>query len=76
MKNRFDQDTALTPKGEGLYEVEINRGWWIVRGPNGGYVAAILAKAAPLIVFVYTGVFSTVGAVVGTLVSAPSAKRS
>jgi hypothetical protein len=35
-----------------------------------------LAKAAPLIVFVYTGVFSTVGAVVGALVSAPAAKRS
>lgn len=46
MKNRFDQDTAVTPVGEGRYEVEINRGWWIVRGPNGGYVAAILAKAA------------------------------
>ncbi|MFT5443809.1 MAG: acyl-CoA thioesterase [Myxococcota bacterium] len=46
MQNRFDQDTAITPNGVGHYDVNINRGWWIIRGPNGGYVAAILAKAA------------------------------
>src|SRR3954447_9589222 len=23
----------------------MDRGWWIVRGPNGGYVAAILVRA-------------------------------
>jgi acyl-CoA thioesterase len=46
MTNRFDRDTAIKPIGEGRYEVRIDRGWWIVRGPNGGYVAAILAKAA------------------------------
>ncbi len=44
--NRFDRDTEITPIGDGRYEVRIDRGWWIVRGPNGGYVAAILAKAA------------------------------
>ena len=46
MTNRFDRDTEIKPIGEGRYEVRIDRGWWIVRGPNGGYVAAILAKAA------------------------------
>ena len=44
--NRFDRDTEVKPVGQGRYEVRIDRGWWIVRGPNGGYVAAILAKAA------------------------------
>lgn len=46
MDNRFDRDTALTPLGEGRFGVRIDRGWWIIRGPNGGYIAAILAKAA------------------------------
>ncbi len=44
--NRFDRDTTVTPSGNGRYEVLIDRGWWIIRGPNGGYIAAILAKAA------------------------------
>jgi acyl-CoA thioesterase len=43
--NRFQRDTAARPLGEGRYAVRIDRGWWIVRGPNGGYVAAILLRA-------------------------------
>lgn len=50
MDNRFDRDTALTPLGEGRFRVGIDRGWWIIRGPNGGYIAAILAKAAAAMV--------------------------
>ena len=50
MTNRFDRDTAVTPNGDGSFDVRIDRGWWIVRGPNGGYVAAILAKAASAVV--------------------------
>ncbi|MCR9095822.1 MAG: thioesterase family protein [bacterium] len=46
MENRFDRDTALTRLTDGRFEVRIDRGWWIIRGPNGGYIAAILAKAA------------------------------
>ena len=46
MKSRFDQDTTIEPVGDGRYIVNINTGWWIIRGPNGGYLAAILAKAA------------------------------
>ncbi len=42
---RFDRDTAVTRKSPGVYAVEINHGWWIVRGPNGGYIAALLANA-------------------------------
>ncbi len=46
MENRFDRDTALSAQGDGRFGVTIDRGWWIIRGPNGGYIAAILATAA------------------------------
>ena len=36
---------ALTSGGSGRYDVEINDLYWIVGGPNGGYLAAILAHA-------------------------------
>lgn len=45
MPTRFDRDTAVTPKATDLYEANISRAWWIVRGPNGGYIAAILVRA-------------------------------
>lgn len=48
MTNRFDRDTAVRPAGAagpGTYEGRIDRGWWVVRGPNGGYVAALLLRA-------------------------------
>src|SRR3990172_9469408 len=43
--NRFERDTAVEHLGDGRYAARIDRGWWIVRGPNGGYVAAILLRA-------------------------------
>ncbi len=43
--HRFDRDTAVEALGEGRYAARIDRGWWIVRGPNGGYVAALLVQA-------------------------------
>jgi acyl-CoA thioesterase len=45
MTTRFDRDTEVRPLGDGIYEGRIDRGWWIVRGPNGGYLAAILLRA-------------------------------
>ncbi|MCZ6781998.1 MAG: thioesterase family protein [Proteobacteria bacterium] len=36
---------ASTSGREGLYHARIDPGWWIVRGPNGGYVAAIVLRA-------------------------------
>jgi acyl-CoA thioesterase len=42
---RFDRDTAIESKGGGVYAARIDRGWWVVRGPNGGYVAAIVLRA-------------------------------
>jgi acyl-CoA thioesterase len=42
---RFDRDTAVRRLADGEYEARIDRGWWIVVGPNGGYLAAIVARA-------------------------------
>lgn len=42
---RFRTDTAVTPLSAGRYTAEIDRGWWIERGPNGGYLAAIVLRA-------------------------------
>lgn len=47
---RFDTDTAVIPAGDGVFDGRIDRGWWIVRGPNGGYVAAILVRAMTMAV--------------------------
>jgi acyl-CoA thioesterase len=41
---RFDRDTELEHLGPGRYRGRIDTGWWIVAGPNGGYVAAILLR--------------------------------
>jgi acyl-CoA thioesterase len=43
--NRFQRDTAVERLGPDRYAARIDRGWWIVRGPNGGYVAALLLRA-------------------------------
>lgn len=42
---RFDRDTAVRPVGEGVFAARVDPGWFIVRGPNGGYVAAMLLRA-------------------------------
>jgi acyl-CoA thioesterase len=44
-ETRFDRDTAVRRLADGEYEARIDRGWWIVVGPNGGYLAAILTRA-------------------------------
>lgn len=41
----FERDTAVDPLGEGRYRARISRSWWILVGPNGGYVAAVLLRA-------------------------------
>jgi acyl-CoA thioesterase len=42
---RFDSDTEVEFAGHGIYRTRIDRGWWVVAGPNGGYVAAVLLRA-------------------------------
>jgi hypothetical protein len=48
MSDRFDRDTALEAIGDGAYRARIDHGWWVARGPNGGYVAALMLRALGL----------------------------
>src|SRR4051812_49725072 len=41
----FDADTAVQRVGPELFKARIDPKWWVIRGPNGGYVAAILQRA-------------------------------
>jgi acyl-coenzyme A thioesterase PaaI-like protein len=50
MARTFDQDTDLTPAGEGEWRGEIADGWWTPRGPLGGYVMAIVQRGLGLAV--------------------------
>jgi acyl-CoA thioesterase len=43
--SRFARDTAVTGLGGGRYAAHIDEGWWVQRGPNGGYLAAIVLRA-------------------------------
>jgi len=45
VSNEFDRDTAVRRLAPGRYAADMARGWWILRGPNGGYVAAVLLRA-------------------------------
>jgi acyl-CoA thioesterase len=46
----FDEDIALRPAGEGVYEGDIQGEWWTPRGPLGGYVMALMLNAFRLAV--------------------------
>jgi acyl-CoA thioesterase len=41
----FDDETALERQGASTYHGRMTRAFWIINGPNGGYVAAILLRA-------------------------------
>lgn len=41
----FDTDTAVRPLGAGVYEADVHSRWWVGRGPNGGYLGAIVLRA-------------------------------
>jgi acyl-CoA thioesterase len=41
----FLADTGLRPLGPGRFEATITQRWWIVLGPNGGLLAALLLRA-------------------------------
>ncbi len=43
--NPFDADIAVEPLAEGRFGAVIRENWWVGRGPNGGYVAALLINA-------------------------------
>jgi acyl-CoA thioesterase len=41
----FDADTAVSPVGDGAFAATISDQWAVPRGPNGGYIAAIVLRA-------------------------------
>jgi acyl-CoA thioesterase len=45
VSSRFDRDTAVTVLSDGTIAARMDPGWWIERGPNGGYVAAVTLRA-------------------------------
>jgi acyl-CoA thioesterase len=47
---KFETDTALKPLGDGRFEGCVSPDWRIVRGANGGHLAAILLRAMTLAV--------------------------
>jgi acyl-CoA thioesterase len=43
-QHRFDADIALRPAGAGAFDAEVASHWWVGRGPNGGYLAALILR--------------------------------
>jgi acyl-CoA thioesterase len=41
----FERDTAVEGRGDGIFECHISPDWWVVVGPNGGYLGAIVVRA-------------------------------
>ncbi len=47
---RFTADTAVMPLGDDAFEATVRRHWWVARGPNGGYLAALMLRALTAVV--------------------------
>ena len=43
--HKFDLDTALERKNESTFIGVASRDWWVERGPNGGFLAALMLRA-------------------------------
>jgi acyl-CoA thioesterase len=41
----FERDTAVAPAGDGVWQATISDRWGVPRGPNGGYIAAMILRA-------------------------------
>jgi acyl-CoA thioesterase len=41
----FDLDTAVEDLGDGRFGAAMSERWWVERGPNGGYVSAVILRA-------------------------------
>jgi acyl-CoA thioesterase len=41
----FDADTTVEDLGGGRFGAEMSERWWVGKGPNGGYVAAVILRA-------------------------------
>ena len=45
MASRFDDETAVRAAGDGAFVATMAESWWVHRGPNGGYLAAVILRA-------------------------------
>jgi acyl-CoA thioesterase len=45
VNSKFDRDTDIREVDAGVFEGHVSRDWWIVFGPNGGFLAAMIVKA-------------------------------
>lgn len=41
----FEADTAIADLGGGRFGAQMSERWWVGKGPNGGYVAAVILRA-------------------------------
>jgi acyl-CoA thioesterase len=41
----FEEQTSVSETGPGTFTASVHPGWWVVRGPHGGYLAAIILRA-------------------------------
>ena len=41
----FERDTAVRARGDGIFDCDIRKDWWVIAGPNGGYLGAIVVRA-------------------------------
>jgi acyl-CoA thioesterase len=42
---RFERDTAVRRRDDTTFDARVDTAWWVMRGPNGGYLAAIILRA-------------------------------
>jgi len=45
MATRFERDTAIERLDDHVFGARADPAWWVARGPNGGYLAAIITRA-------------------------------
>ena len=45
MTTRFERDTAVRRIDDDVFSARVDRAWWVMAGPNGGYLAAIILRA-------------------------------
>jgi acyl-CoA thioesterase len=41
----FERDTAVRARGDGIFDCDLRSDWWVVLGPNGGYLGAVVVRA-------------------------------
>jgi acyl-CoA thioesterase len=45
VESKFQRDTAVQAVGDDVFEGSVSPDWWIVNGPNGGTLAAVIVRA-------------------------------